>query len=375
MRVLVYTLGLVFVFGAVPARAAPHPLHFDAQAWLLVDHRSGAVLVEHNADKSLAPASLTKLMTVYLVFERLRDGHVRLGDAVVVSDHARRTTGSRIVLSRHRQPTVEELIKSMLVRSANNATVALTEHVAGSEAAFVAAMNERARFWGLVGTHFTNPTGLDSPDHRSTARDLSRIAAALIRDFPEYYAWFGLKEWRFEAVPRFNSNKLLWRDASVDGMKTGRTGQAGYCLIASAQRRDMRLIATVLGARTNHTRTRAIERLLDYGYAHFETRLVYRADSPATRVRVWMGMDTMLPLGPGQNLYVTLPRGWHGRLQARARVNDPPYAPVRYGQHLGVLALTLNEQVFAEYPLVALKEIAVGGLMQRAADGVQLLLR
>lgn len=364
--------GIVCAGIGIGSAQAQTPPTLDAQAWLLVDHHSGSVLTEHHADRPLPPASLTKLMTAYLAFERLRAGLLRLTDPVRVSGHAASAPASRLYLRAGESVTVEELLKGMVVRSANDAAVALAEHIAGSEAAFAALMNERAQAWGMTRTYFVNATGLDRPGHISTARDMSRITSALIRDFPDYYAWFALKQYAYHKARQYNSNALLWRDDSVDGVKTGHTRGAGFCLVASAKRGDMRLIATVLGARDDGGRLDAAQRLLDYGFRTFETRLVYAANRPATQARVWMGETDQLALGVTENLYVTLPRGWYDKLRPQLTIDPALQAPVKQGQKLGVLALKLEEQVLGEYPLVALQEIGTGGLFQRTLDSVRL---
>lgn len=357
------------------AFAVDRPPTVPAQAWLLVDYATGSVLTERNADRPLPPASLTKLMTAYLVFERLKAGQIHLNDMVSISLHAARTGGARMRLKPDLQVPLEDLVKSMLVRSANDATVALAEHVAGSEPLFVAQMNARARAWELRGTSFVNSTGLDVPGHLSTARDLSRIAAALIRDFPDYYRWFSLRDVSYNQITHHNSNRLLWRDDAVDGMKTGYTQHAGWCLVASAQHEQTRLIAAVLGAPSDRWRVEASKRLLDYGFRNFETHLVYSASRPATEARVWLGDSAVVPLGVAENLYVTLPRGMGSRMRTHLTIQDMLYAPVRYGQRLGVLTLQLDDKVYAEYPLVALKDIPSGGMIQRAVDNLQLWMR
>ena len=359
------------------AHASPAPLPAPAaRAWLLVNHDSGEVLLEHQADEQLAPASLTKLMTAYLLFERLRNGQLKPTDAVTVSERAAVLNGSRLFLRAGSQVSLEQLIQGMLVRSANDATLALVEHMAGSEADFVAEMNARALQLGLVSTRFVNSTGLDVDGQVSSARDLTRLAGQLIRDFPDEYArWYAIKEFNFNDIRQHNRNALLWRDASVDGVKTGRTRAAGHCLIASARRGDMRLIATVLGAPLDDGRFDGAQRMLEYGFRHFETRLVYAADSPATRVRVWMGSQAELPLGLGRSLYLTLPRGQHEKLRARLTVKDRQVAPIALGQRIGTLALDLGDQLYAEYPLVALAEVGAGNLLQQLMDRVELWWR
>lgn len=371
-----FSFALALLLLPLPATALERAPRISAQAWLLVDYDSASVLTEHKADKPVPPASLTKLMTAYLVFEKLRAGQLQLTDPVVISRKAASMRGSRLRLRADNAATVDELIQAMLIRSANDATVALAEHIAGSEERFVAQMNARALNWDLRSTHFMNSTGLDIRDHVSTARDMTRIAVALLRDFPGYYRWFSQREFTFRGARYHNSNGLLWQDESIDGIKTGYTAQAGYCLIASARRQSMRLIATVMGARSDGARLDADKRLLEYGFRNYETRLLYGADKPATEVRVWMGDQPVLPLGTRENLYVTLPRGWHERLRTRLSVvSDVLYAPVKQGQRLGVLALQLDDKVFAEYPLVALKEVSTGGFVQRTVDNVELLLR
>lgn len=375
MRPAIFMLLLLCLAVSSARAAAPAPPAVAGEAWLLIDHDSGTVLAEHNGAKRLPPASLTKLVTAYLVFEKLRSGELRLEEPVLISSNAWSAPGSRVYLRLGSYVTIQNLIMSMIVRSANDATVALAERISGSEEGFVAQMNARAHGWGLTDSHFENATGLDHPRHVSTARDMSRIAAAIIRDFPEYYKWFGAKEFSYHALTHHNSNSLLWRDAAVDGMKTGHTRLAGYCLISSARRSNMRLIATVLGSPSITARTASSQALLDYGFQNFETRLVYATQSPATQVRVWMGDREMLPLTTDHNVYLTLPRGWHDRLRARLTIKDMLVAPVRAGQKIGVVALALDEQVFAEYPLVAMREISTGGVLRRAIDRVQLWLR
>ena len=368
LRLCILLLALL-PFSAVALEAPPK---IPAQAWLLVDYTTGDILAAHNAERRLPPASLTKLMTAYLVFEQLKAGRIHLTDTVTISPEAVKARGSRVRLKAGMQVSVDDLVKSMLVRSANNATVALAEYVAGSESAFVEQMNARARTWGLDGTSFVNSTGLDRPGHLSTAHDLSRIAAALIRDFPEYYGWFSLRDFTFNDRSVHNSNGLLWRDDTVDGMKTGYTRHAGWCLVSSANREHTRLIAAVLGAPSNRTRVLSSQRLLDYGFRNFETYLLYAANKPAAEARVSLGESTVVPIGFTENLYLTLPRGVYPRLQTRLEFTDDLQAPVRYGQPLGRVTLQLDDNVFGEYPLVALKTVAAGSVMERTLDHLQL---
>lgn len=370
-----FSLSSFLPLGAAGAAEPSPPPVVAAQAWLLIDHDSGAVLAEHNADVARAPASLTKLMVAYLAFERLHDGRLRLDDRVRVSERAWATNGARLFLRPDTTITVEELLKGMIVRSANDATLALAEHLGGSVEKFIALMNEKARVLGLTHTRFANVTGLDRDGHFSTARDLTLLAGRLARDFPERYAWFALKEFTWGDVRQYNRNALLWRDAAVDGVKTGQTKAAGWCAIASAKRGPMRLTATVLGAKDDGARFDAAQRLLDWGFRRFETRLLYAAAVPATKVRVWLGAESALPIGVAQDLYLTLPRGQHERLRARLTVRDRLTAPVVRGQKLGTLALELDGKPYAEHPLVALTDIRPGNALQRTWDELRLWLQ
>jgi len=350
----------------------PPPPSVPAKAWLLIDFHSGKELASQNADVLRPPASLTKLMTSYLVFAALKSGQLKPDDRIIVSDQATRVAGSRMYLRAGEEAVVEDLIKGMIVGSANDATLVLAEYLAGTETAFVEQMNQRLRAWNLPRSQYRSVTGLDRPGHMATARELTEVARHLMDDFPQYYYWFALKEFTYNDIRQYNRNALLWRDEQADGIKTGRTRGAGWCLIGSATRGDMRLIATVMGADDDLHRTAAAEALLDYGFRHFETRRLYAADVPATRVRVWMGDDSVLPLGIGRDLYLTLPRGTHAKLRARLTVGEVQYAPVTAGQRVGTLSLDMNDQTLAEYPLVALKTIDRGNVVQRALDQVRL---
>ncbi len=346
-----------------------------APNWLLIDHDSGRVLSEKNSDKSFAPNSLTQLMTVYVLFAKLKAGKWRLDDQVNITFRAWNAKGARLFLHPQTTARAEDLLQGIIVRSANDASIALIEHVAGSETNFVAEMNATARRLGLSRTTFTNATGRDETSHVSSTRDLALLTSALIRDFPENYQRFSQKEFIYKEINQYNRNALLWRDASVDGLKTGSTRASGYCAIVSAKRDGMRLIAVIAGARDENTQVASAQQLLDYGFRYFETRLLYTTEVPAARVRVWMGDQSSVPLGVRQNLYLTLPRGWHQRLSARMMVKEKIYAPVPLGQTMGSLSLDIDRQTFAEYPLVALKEIQTGNFFQRGIDRIQLWLQ
>ena len=372
--------GLLFAAlldGHVLAAAPPEvpPPDIAAPAWVLMDHDSGQVLAERNADKPLPPASLTKLMTAYVLFGKLKSGNLKLDDRIDISQQAWNAKGARLFLRPGSSVRAEDLLKGLIVLSANDAAIALAERVAGSEINFVTEMNAVAHRLGLDHTVFMNATGHDEKGHAATARDLARLAAALIREFPEYYRWFSLKEFNDGRITQYNHNALLWRDLTVDGVKTGQSRSAGFCLIASAHRDGMRLIAVVLGAQDESVRVESGQRLLDHGFRRFETHLLYAADIPAVRPRVWMGDQSTIPLGAGRNLYLTLPRGWHEKLHARVTVRESLNAPVQLGQAVGTIALDLDQEPLAEYPLVALKQVGEGNLLQRTIDKIQLWLQ
>lgn len=369
------TAGILGLFAHVLAHAAqgvPRAPTAPAKAWVLVDYHSGQVLAAHNAEAILPPASLTKLAVSYVLFRHLNEGKLKLTDRVTVSAHAAAAKGSRMFLRAGEDVSVEQLLKGMLIISANDAAIALAERDAGTEAAFVAEMNASARRIGLMHTSFADTTGLPSTGHVSSARDVTLLASALLREFPEYASWYTHKEFTHAGIRQYNRNALLWRDASVDGIKTGHTREAGFCLVATAKRGEMRLIATILGAADENARVVAAQQLLDYGFRYFETRLLYPARTPVTKLRIWMGDSSTLSLGPARDLYLTLPRGWHERVQARVSVKQDQRAPVKAGQAVGTLSVDIDQDPVAEYPLVALEEIAAGNVFQRASDHIRL---
>ena len=360
-----------------PASANPWNIpapDLPARAFVLIEVQSGTELAAVNADMRLPPASLTKLMTAYLLFGDLRAGTLKLDELVTVSRYAARLPGARMFLREGDQVPVEELFKGMLVQSGNDATVALIEQASGTLPLFVARMNAMAAELGLANTHFANATGLDNPQHYSSARDLTRLAVALKRDFPEYAGWFALKEYGWAGIVQPNRNRLL-RDPGVDGLKTGHIETAGYCLVASAQRDGMRLIATLLGTDSEHERTRSGRRLLEFGFRQFETRLRYRSGTPVVILPLWLGVNDAVSLGVQRDAWITLPRGGFADLSARALLPQPRRAPVTRGESLGRLKLVHNGQALAELPLVALSDVSEGNLAKRAADRLRLWFR
>jgi serine-type D-Ala-D-Ala carboxypeptidase (penicillin-binding protein 5/6) len=350
----------------------PKPPALDARAYILLDYQSGVVLGENNADEHMEPASLTKLMTAYALFHELKAGKIKLTDMVTISEHAWRTQGSRMFVEVGKQVSVENLIQGMIVQSGNDATVALAEQIAGSEDVFADLMNRYAQQLGMKNTHFVNSTGLPDPQHYTTARDLSILASAIIRQYPEYYKWFSQREFVFNNITQHNRDMLLWRDASVDGMKTGHTESAGYTMVTSAQRDGRRLIAVVLGTKTERARADDCLALINYGFRFYETHKLYSAGQTVTAARIWKGASEKLPLGLAQDLYITLPRGQYQQLKASMKLPAALEAPAVKGQTYGTLHIDLGDKVLMEKPLVALQDVAAGGLWQRLVDAVKM---
>lgn len=367
-------------FGLLPFSIAfanfwniPEP-DLPARAFVLVEAQSGVELAAHNADERLPPASLTKLMTAYLLFGDLRAGKLKQDELVTVSRYAARLPGARMFLREGEQAPVEELFKGMLVQSGNDATFALVEHAYGTLPVFVARMNAMAAELGLANTHFANATGLSNPHHYSSARDLTRLAMAVKRDFPEYAGWFALKEFGWAGIVQPNRNRLL-RDPGVDGLKTGHIEAAGYCLVASAQRDGMQLIATLLGTDSEQERARSGRRLLEFGFRKFESRLLYQSDMPVTTLPVWQGENNAVSLGVHRDTWITLPRGGFMAFSTRANLPQLRLAPVTRGETIGHMELLQNGQSLAELPLVALSDVPEGGLVKRTADRLRLWFR
>jgi D-alanyl-D-alanine carboxypeptidase (penicillin-binding protein 5/6) len=349
---------------APPAIAAP--------SWLLLDFASGATIAAHNADERREPASLTKLMTAYLVFTALREGTITPSQQAPVSEAAWHAEGSRMFIEPRRAVSVVELMRGMIVQSGNDASIALAELVAGSEAAFVARMNGQAKRMGLTNTHFVNVTGLPQPDHYTTARDLAALAAAVIRDFPNYYTMYSLKDFRYNNITQPNRNRLLWIDPFVDGMKTGHTDGAGWCLIASAKRGERRQIAVVLGAASDAARASEAGKLLNYGFQAFDTVHLYHSGATVETLRVWKGAQGEVAAGFFADQYLTLPKGKAKALQLTLTATEPLVAPVARGQRVGTVKVALEGDTLAELPLVALADVPIANLFVRAWDTIRL---
>ena len=359
------------------ARAAapiPPPPAVEARAFLLVDHFSGRVLAASHADDREEPASLTKLMTAYVVFKALAEGRLKLTDEVTVSEHAWRTGGSRSFIQIGSQVPVDILLKGMIVQSGNDATVALAEKVGGTEEAFAQMMNEYAQRLGMKSSHFVNSDGLPAPGHYSTARDMATLASALIREFPQYYGLFSLREFLWNNIRQGNRNTLLGKDPSVDGLKTGHTDEAGYCLVSSALRNGMRLISVVMGSPNEKGRADASAALLNYGYTFFETLRVKAAHATVLKPRVYRSASEFAAVGVPYDVYATVARGQATTLSTQARLSHEPLsAPLAAGQQLGELTVADGTgAVIARVPLVTLEAVPLGSLWTRALDSIAL---
>jgi D-alanyl-D-alanine carboxypeptidase (penicillin-binding protein 5/6) len=366
---LLVTLNLSAMGAPLRSPSAPS---IDAGAYFLQDYYSGRVLAEGNADESMEPASLTKMMTVYVAFKELQDGNISLDDVVRISEKAWRTQGSRMFVEVGDQVTVEELLKGIIIQSGNDASVALAEFIAGDERAFAQLMNQYAGELGMTKTQFVNATGLPDPNEYTTARDMAALARALIHDFPNYYKWHAIRKYEYNGITQYNRNKLLWRDPSVDGLKTGHTSSAGYCLVASAERDDMRLVSVVMGSQSENTRAQQSQALLNYGFRFYETHRLYGADESLADARVWQGAVPEVQLGLQRDLYITVPRGQYDNLDGKMEIDAKIIAPITKGEVLGTATISLGKEQIAQQPLVALNSVGEGSLWQRLTDKVRL---
>ena len=347
----------------------------EAKSYILVDFRTGAVLAERNADERVEPASLTKIMTVYTASHALKEGLIHLEDQVTVSKKAWKMEGSRMFLEVGKTVSVDMLLNGIVIQSGNDASVALAEHVSGSEEVFVGLMNKHARDLGMTNTSFSDATGLPDPNNYTTARDMAKLSAALIREFPEEYKRSSVKEFTFNGIRQHNRNRMLMRDATVDGIKTGHTESAGFCLISSAVRDGMRVISAVMGTASDDARTESSYALINYGYRFFETKQLYEARQAVAQPQVWGGASETVTLGSVQPVWATLPRGRFKDVKAVAKLDEPIMAPVKAGQLLGKMVLNLDDHEITELPLAALTEVPEGSLFSRLYDDVRLMLK
>ena len=354
--------------------ATPPAPTLTATAYILQDYHTGKVLAENNADAKLAPASLTKIMTVYVVFRELGNGHLHLDDIVTISEKAWKTSGSRMFVELGNQVKVEDLLQGVIIQSGNDASVALAEHVGGNEATFADMMNQHAARLGMTNSHFKNSDGLPMEEHYTSARDLAILTAALIKEFPDYYRWFSQKEFTYNKITQQNRNKLLSRDESVDGVKTGFTDEAGYCLVASALREDMRLISVVMGTKSTNARANENQTLLNYGFRFFESHRLYEGKKPLNEARIWKGASKTIPLGLAEDLFATIPRRLYSDLKAVITVDKKITAPVKEGAKLGSVKVTLKDEVMAEKDLIALESVDQGNIIRRLSDSVMMMI-
>lgn len=370
-------IALLFALTATFARAAaPQPPGIDGHAWLLADLSSNQILASDKADVRFEPASLTKLMTAYLVFRALHEKQISLDQQVQVSERAWKAPGSRMFIQPGMPVTVGQLIQGMEVQSGNDACIALAQTVAGSEDVFVQMMNREAARLGMKDTHYANVTGLPDPQHYSTAHDIYLLAAALIRDFPaEYARYYSEKEYTYNHITQRNRNRLLWLDPSVDGVKTGHTEAAGYCLVASSKHGERRLLSVLLGAPSEQARASESLKLLNWGYQFYDSVKLYDKGQTVKQIQVWKGAEPTVDAGFAGALMLAVPKGESDKLSAQLVSQRPLMAPIAQGQQVGMLRVTLQGSLLGEYPLVALKPVATAGIFGRAWDTLRLWMK
>ena len=368
-------LAAVAAIGFAAGATAASPVKLNAEAWMLQDFHTGRILAEHEADRRMEPASLVKLMTSYVAFARLEEGDIALDEMVTVSRRAWKMGGSQMFIEVGSRVSVEDLLKGIIVQSGNDASVAIAEHVAGTEEAFVQFMNEHAVRLGMTGTSFANSHGLPDPDNYTTARDVAILMRALMRDFPEMYGWHAQESFTYNNIKQPNRNRLLQRDPSVDGGKTGYTKAAGYCLAVSADRDGMRVVAVVMGSPRSTERFRAAQTLLKYGFRNFQTSLVYAEKEPIGTVRVWSGDRPSVQAGVAKDLWLTVERRKASRIDTKVAFDEPLMAPVPQASRVGILEVSLGDEKITERELVALADVPQGSLYRRAMDWFWLLWR
>ena len=370
-------VALVALWGAMTATAAPIIIpaapQIGAESYLLIDAATGDVLASENARMRLPPASLTKIMTGYIIADEIEQGRITLDDRVPISVKAWRMEGSRMFIREGTEVSVADLLRGIVIQSGNDASVAMAEYIAGDEEAFAGLMTQTAKSLGMNNTNFMNATGLPDEMHYTTAEDLAVLTRVLINRFPEHYAIYSEKYFSYNDIRQANRNALLWRDDSVDGVKTGHTQAAGYCLVASAMENDTRLISVVMGARDERTRAAESQKLLNYGFRYYETVNLYAAGSSLKRVRVWSGLHESLEVGLDDAITLTIPRGGRDQLKAEINLQDVIEAPIERGQSLGALTLSLGDEMLVERPVVALNPVQEAGWLSSTLDHVQLM--
>jgi len=356
-------------------RMIPAAPTINAKSWLLLDGRTGHIIAEHNVDERLAPASLTKMMTTYIASDRLKNGELNFADMVPISEKAWRMGGSKMFVRVNTQVKLEDLMRGVIIQSGNDASVALAEYIAGSEDAFADLMNQTASKLGMKSSHFQNATGWPAEQHYTTARDLSILARAIIYDHPEDYELYSEKEFTYNDIHQPNRNTLLWQDAAVDGIKTGHTDEAGYCLVSSAKSDDIRLISVVLGTRSEKERASESQKLITYGFRFFETAKSYSAQTTLIEPKIWKGKASTIKLGTKDDIYLTIPRGAGKDVTAELEVPELLEAPIALGQQVGAIKLSLDGEVLETHPLVALQNVDEGGLFTRLWHWLVLLVK
>ncbi len=373
MRLLIASL-LILCFQSSFASPSiiPKPPALAASSYILIDANSGKVLVEKDADRILPPASLTKMMTSYIVTEELGYGNIQEDEEARISVKAWKAEGSRMFIREGTSVKVGDLLKGVVIQSGNDASIALAEHVSGTEEAFVDVMNQYAEQLGMINTHYNNATGLPSKEHRSTARDLSKLAKHIIFDHPEHYPLYKEKVFKYNNIEQKNRNLLLFWDPRVDGLKTGHTDEAGYCLVSSAEENGMRLISVVMGARSERGRARESQKMLTYGFRYFESHLLYAQQEALQTVQVWLGQAEELALGVKDGVYITIPRGQKGNLNVEYSIDDVIKAPVLKGMEYGQIKVSLDGKVLLEKSLVALEDVKEAGFFARLLDYIKL---
>lgn len=355
------------------AMIVPAPPTLKASSYLVMDFNSGDLLVKENSDQRLPPASLTKMMTVYVASSELENGKISLEDEVLVSEKAWRTQGSRMFIEVDKTVKLDDLIHGVIIQSGNDASVALAEYISGTEEVFADLMNKHAERLGMNNTHFMNSTGLPHEDHYSTANDLAKLARAMIKDFPEEYELYKIKEFTFNNIKQHNRNKLLWRDRNVDGIKTGHTEEAGYCLVASALKDGMRLITVVMGTNGENARAKASQALLNYGFRFYETHKLYGSGEMITTAKIWKADVDIVNLGVEKDVYITIPRGQYDKLEPVVELDKQVIAPVIQGEQKGMLKVMLGNENIVTVPLLALENVPEGNIVNKLKDEVRLL--
>lgn len=370
-RVAAALLGVAAV--NVQAADIPQPPALAVKSYQLYDFNSERVIAEQDGNSRVEPASLTKIMTAYLTFKALKNGHLTLAQTLPVSVKAWKVEGSKMFIEPNKPVTVDELLHGTIIQSGNDSSIALAEGIAGSEEGFAELMNKEAAKLGMTGSHFVNSTGLPDPQHYTTAHDLALLAVALIRDFPDQYKrLYSVKEYTYNKISQPNRNRLLWLDPYVDGMKTGHTKVAGYCLVTSAQRGDTRLVSVVLGAPSDSARATESQKLLNYGFQFYESKLVYKRGAEVSSLKVWKGADKNVTATVAKDVSLTLPKGEYARVKAKIVSQQPLIAPVSAGQQIGKIEFTLDDKLIAEHKLVAAKNVEVAGIFGRLLDSVKL---